>query len=138
MVFAIEQTWPCNKYYNQSLRISHCHILTDRINHCRLSHPTRWPQGAPHDTVAMTIPVCNNCFNILITNIKIDVYLIINCNWGKYLQFLWCFLDPPKSTKKLQQGNERWSNFDTDLISWTCAPYNLPFHSSLRCKHYIL
>ena len=29
-------------------------------------------------------------------------------------------------------------NFDTDLISWTCAPYNLPFHSSLMWKHYTL
>ena len=29
-------------------------------------------------------------------------------------------------------------NFDTDLISRTCAPYNLPFHSSLMWKHYIL
>ena len=88
----------------------------------------------------MTIPACDNCFNFLITNIKIDVYLIINCNWGKHLQLLWCFWllqKVQKSYNRVMKGDTRL-NFDTDLISWTCAPYNLPFHSSLVWKHYIL
>ena len=88
----------------------------------------------------MTIPACDNCFNIPITNIKIDVYLIINCNWGKHLQLLWCFWllqKVQKSYNRVMKGDTRL-NFDTDIISWTCAPYNLPFHSSLMWKHYIL